>query len=547
MAEFYQDAPVARNRFRHDPALRYALERALPAEIFASVAEKLDSFGERCVKAFAPLADEAERAPPRHVPFDAWGRRVDRIESNEAFDKLVRIGQEEGLVAIAHEPGHDGFGRVIQAGLANLYDPVSAVATCPLAMTDAAATLLKAHDPLLSHRYGRRLAARRDAITSGQWMTETAGGSDVNQVATRAVPHGDGSFRLYGTKWFASAISADIAMVLARTEDAEPGAAGLSLFLLELRRPDGAWNGLVLRRLKDKLGTKALPTAEVELQGSWAVPVAGLGRGVAKMASMLNVARIWAAYAATAGVGHLLCLARDYATRRQVLGANLAVLPMHRAWLARIAADYEAMVALCFETAQAVGRVPPGETGGLARLFAPLAKFACARGGLNSASELTESLGGAGYLEDTGLPRILRNAQAHVVWEGTSSVLAQDVLRALRSRSLAEEWLDDMARRLSNATHEELQWVKPRIFDALETLRPMVLEPDERDGRRLAAGLARVTQATLLTEAAAWRIVHKDDRSALIATEMLTRDVLVPPPSADMDLHALAYGEMAQA
>ena len=353
----------------------------MPAEMFASLSDKFDSFGERCVKEFAPLADEAERAPPRHVPFDAWGHRTDRIESNEAFDRLVKIGQAEGLVAIAHEPGNDGFGRVIQAGLANLFDPVSAVATCPLAMTDAAASLLKMHDPLLSRRYGRRLVARNDAITSGQWMTETAGGSDVSQVATRAVPHADGSFRLYGTKWFASAISADIAMVLARTDDAEPGAAGLSLFLLELRRPDGAWNGLLLRRLKDKLGTRALPTAEVELQGSWAVPVAGPGRGVAKMASMLNVARIWAAYAGAAGVGHLLCLARDYATRRQVFGAHLAALPMHRAWLARIAADYEAMMALCFETAQAVGRAQQDRNGGLARLLAPLAKFACARGG----------------------------------------------------------------------------------------------------------------------------------------------------------------------
>ena len=104
-----------------------------------------------------------------------------------------------------------------------------------------------------------------------------------------------------------------------------------------------------------------------------------------------------------------------------------------------------------------------------------------------------------------------------------------------------------MSRRLHCATHEELQWVKPRIFDALEALRPIVLEPDEREGRRLATGLARVTQATLLAEAAAWRIVHKNDRSALIATEMLTRDMLVPPPSADMDLQALAYGEFAQA
>ena len=544
MAEFFQAAPVARNRFRSDPALRYALERALPADVFADVAPGIDRFGERCARELPALAERAEQTPPRHVAYDAWGARVDRIEVDPAFDRLVRIGQEEGLVAVAYE---GAFGRIVQAGLANLYDPVSAVATCPLVMTDAAATALKTHDAVLWRRYGRRLTAREDAITSGQWMTETAGGSDVSQAATMAVPDSDGSFRLFGTKWFTSATSADIAMVLARPEGAEAGAAGLSLFLLELRRPDGGWNNMSVRRLKEKMGTKAMPTAELELAGASAVPVGGLGRGVSKVASMLNIARVWAAYAGPASVGHLLGLARDYAFCRQVFGRNLAALPMHRAWLARIAAEYEAMLALCFETATAIGRAEHGNSEWLARLLAPLTKYACARGGIWGSSELIESFGGAGYVEDTGLPRIFRNAHVHVIWEGTSSVLAQDVLRALRSRTLAEEWLADMSRRLAEARNPELQWVKPRIAQALEAMRPLVLEPDERDGRRLASGMARVTQATLLMEAAAWRIEKKDDRSALIATEMVTREALVPPPTADMDLDALAFADFGRA
>ncbi len=542
MPSFTQTAPLPRNRFRTDPTLRFSLERHLPAELFAQAAPALDRMGDRAATEMPALADAAERTPPRHVPYDAWGNRIDRIEVDPAFDTLVRIGQEEGLVATPYEADYGAHARIVQAGLANLYDPVSAVATCPLVMTDGAAWLLRQHDAVLWAKYGSRLTARAGAITSGQWMTETEGGSDVANTATTATPNEDGSFSLHGTKWFTSATSADIAMVLARPDGAAPGSAGLSLFLLELRRPDGAWNGLMVRRLKDKMGTRALPTAELDLAGARAVPVGGLGRGVAKVASLLNIARVWAAYAGPAGVGHLLGLARDYAQARRVFGATLASQPMHRAWLARIAAEYEAMLALCFETAAAIGRAEHRGNTQMARLLAPLTKLACARQGIWGTSELIESFGGAGYLEDTALPRIFRNAHVHAIWEGTTSVLSHDVLRALRSRDLGLEWLDDVDRRLAGVTHAELDWVKPRIAAALDVLRPMVLEPDERDGRRLAAGMARTTQAALLAEAAEWRILHKHDRTALVAAETITREPLIPALTTDMELAELAYG-----
>jgi alkylation response protein AidB-like acyl-CoA dehydrogenase len=542
LADFTQTAPTPRNRFRTDATLRFSLERHLPAELFAHAAPALDRLGERAATELPALADAAERNPPRHVAYDAWGARVDRIEVDPAFNTLVRIGQEEGLVATPYESDYGAYGRVVQAGLSNLFDPVSAVATCPLVMTDGAAWLLRLHDPELWARYGARLTARTGAITSGQWMTEKAGGSDVSQTETVAHPNEDGSFSLHGTKYFTSATSADIALVLARPEGEAPGSAGLSLFLLELRRPDGSWNGIQVRRLKDKMGTKALPTAELDLMGARAVPVGGLGRGVAKVASLLNIARVWAAYAGPAGVGHLLGLARDYARVRQVFGAGLGEQPMHRAWMARIAAEYEAMLAMCFETAAAVGRAEHGGNAGMARLLAPLTKLPCARQGIWGTSELLESFGGAGYVEDTGIPRVFRNAHVHAIWEGTTSVLSHDVLRALKSRDLALEWLEDIQARVARVTHPELDWVRPRISTALETLRPMVLAPDERDGRRLAAGMARVTQAALLCEAAEWRILRKADRTALVAAEMITREPLLPAVSTDMELAGLAYG-----
>ncbi len=541
----FQTAPRPPNRFRRDPTFRRTLERLLPPEIFAEAAPALDRLAERATEELPRLAAAAEATPPRHVPYAPWGERIDRIEPSPAFDRLVAIGQEEGLVAL---PEEDPFGvhtRVVQAAMISLFEPVSAVASCPLTMSDGVAWLLRRHDPALAERYGPRLTARAGAWTAGQWMTETAGGSDVSRTETVAVPRGDGSFALHGRKWFTSATSADIAVALARPEGSEAGSAGLSLFLLELRGPDGGWNGIEVRRLKEKMGTRALPTAELDLLGTVAVPVGGIGRGVAKVASVLNIARLWAALAGPASTGHLLGLARDYAGKREVFGRRLADQPVHLGWLAEIAAEYEGMTALVFETAAALGRAEHGGNAPLARLLTPLAKLACARQGIRCTSELLESFGGAGYVEDTGIPAVFRNVHVNAIWEGTTNVLAHDVRRALQSAALAEAWLEDVERRLAGLTAAPLGPVAARIAPALETLRPMVLAPPETEARRMALGMARVTQAALLAEAAQWRLARHGEMAGVAAAELFTRAPLLAPPQAGIDIGSLALGREA--
>jgi alkylation response protein AidB-like acyl-CoA dehydrogenase len=542
MTDFVQDAPRATNRFRTDRALRLTLERLLPRDVFTEASESLDRMGERTAQEIPDLARRAEVNPPKLITYDAWGARIDRIDVDPAFDRLVAIGQEEGLVALPYEAPYGLHTRVVQAGLANLFDPVSATASCPLTMSDGAAWLLKKHDPALAARYVPHLTSRTQGWTSGQWMTEKEGGSDVGRTATVARPIGNGNFALTGTKWFTSATSANMALALARPDGAEPGSAALSLFLLETRRPDGSWNGIRARRLKDKMGTKAMPTAELDLIDTIAVPVGGLGRGVAKIASLLNIARLWAGLAGPASVGHLLGLARDYANRREVFGKRLADHPMHTAWLAQITAEYEAMLGLCFETAAAIGRAEHGGNSSLARLLTPLTKLSCARGGIAGTSELIESFGGAGYVEDTGLPAVFRNAHVHAIWEGTTNVLAHDVLRALAKRELAEEWLEFVAAKLAGAPDAELAAITVLVKSALTALRPLVLAPEEVDGRRIAQGMARVTQAAILAETAAWRLQHKQDRSALIAAALVTRAPLLAERTTDIDLATLAFG-----
>lgn len=543
MDPFLQDPPRPSNRFRTDRVLRSTLRRILPDDVWHEVSPELDALGDRARAEWPQLADRAEANPPRHVPYDAWGSRVDRIDAEPAWLELVRIGQEIGLTAIPYEDRFGPHARTMHLAVLNLFAPVSAVADCPLAMTDAAARVLLNEDPGLASRYVPLLTARTDGWTSGQWMTEKEGGSDVGRSGTVARPGTDGTWTLHGTKWFTSATTANVSLALARPEGADAGSRGLSLFLLELRRPDGSWNGLTVRRLKEKLGTRAVPTAELDLDGTVATPVGGLDRGVAKIAPMLNVTRVHAAMGSLGGIGYSLDLARDYATRREAFGRVLRDLPIHRGWMARIATDYEASTALTFRAGELLGAVERG--GGdpeLTRVVVPLAKMAVARQGVWTISELIESFGGAGYLEDTGLPRQLRDAHVQCIWEGTTSVMAHDVLRALHRGGSAEAFLEDVDARAGAFDHPLLEEPKLAVGAARDRLKALLAEPDERGARRLAWGMARTYQAALLVESAGWALAHGGDRRPATAASLYASEPLVGPDiPADDDLDALAF------
>jgi alkylation response protein AidB-like acyl-CoA dehydrogenase len=547
MDPFLQDQPQPSNRFRTDQTFGYALERILPEDVWNEVAPALDELGQRAITEWAPLGDRAEANPPRHVPYDAWGRRVDRIEADPAWLELVRIGQEIGLTAIPYEDRFGPHARTVHLAVLDLFGPVSAVADCPLAMTDAAARVLLNEDAELAARYAPLLTARTDGWTSGQWMTEKEGGSDVGRTGTVARQRDDGTWTLHGTKWFTSATTANMSLALARPEGAETGSRGLSLFLLELRNPDGSWNGLTVRRLKDKLGTKAVPTAELDLDGTVATPVGGIGRGVAKIAAMLNITRVHAAMGSLGGIGGVLDLARDYAARREAYGRLLRDLPAHRAWMARIAAEYEAANALTFRAGELLGAVERG--GGdpdLTRVVVPLAKMAVCRQGVWVISEVLESFGGAGYLEDTVLPRALRDAHVQCIWEGTTSVMALDVLRALAKGAGAEVFLADVDARSHAFDHPLLEEPKLTVAAAAERLKALLPEASEQGARRLAWGMARTYQAALMIEAAGWALAHKDDARPATAVTMFTAEPLVGPDlPPDEDLAALAFDREA--
>ncbi|MBU6246974.1 MAG: acyl-CoA dehydrogenase family protein [Xanthomonadaceae bacterium] len=517
--DFLQDGPQLAHPFRHDRTLASLLERSLPGDRRAALDADLDALGDYALAAWQ-RACTTPRRRPELTRWDAWGRRVDRIELTRAWQDGAAIATRHALLAAGHDEAPHA--RLEQFARIYLYHVASEFYTCPLAMTDGAATALKAsgHRALIERALPRFLS--RDPATfwlSGQWMTETAGGSDVGRTGTVARRDADGQWRLHGRKWFSSAVVGEAALALARPEGAGEGAGALALFYVETmdgarRRPE-----LVIDRLKDKLGTHELPTAEIHLEGLPAWPVGELAHGVRQVAPMLNVTRTWNAVCAVASMARAIALARDYARRRSAFGRPLIELPLHAHTLADLQASFEAAFALTFEVAHLLGRVEHGAAepheAALLRLLTPLAKLWTGKLAVKTCSEALECFGGAGYIEDTGLPQLLRDAQVYAIWEGTTNVLSLDTLRGIGEglgalRTAVSQWL------ATGNDPASARAIRTALDDASAFLDRQGGHRDslEAGARGLAFTLARCAAAALLARHAGWATARGDDRPA---------------------------------
>ena len=557
---FFQQPPRLGNTYRSDVVLREHLERLLPPDVLLEVVPQLEALGAAAASdgELTRLADQAEASPPRLVPYDPWGRRIDRVEVSDAWLALHAAQARAGLAALPHEGRYGPYGRVVQHALLHLYGPSSAVFTCPVAMTDAAVRVLRDHaQPSLRDRVVSRLLARdpQRAWTCGQWMTEREGGSDLSRHATvarldpDADPRQDGAWRLHGTKWFTSAVTADCALVLARPEGPDgasrPGSGGLALFLVERVHPRSGvvqvGTTILVNRLKDKLGTRALPTAELTLDGAAATAVGGVEAGVRKMAGMLNVTRVHNAVSAAAGMRRGTDLAVAYARVREAFGRPLAELPLHRATLDALAVEAEAAFALVADVMARLGQaesgtLPEGAAGAergrrALRALIPLAKLLTAKDAVAHASEVLECFGGAGYIEDTGIPRLLRDAQVLPIWEGTTNVLSLDLLRAERRDGAVSALLDELRETAAALAGPRLARTAALLEGAATGLAKEVRGWPSSDDTELQAGLrgfalrlGRASAAAALAVHAAHRLArHGDPRAAHVAAAYASR------------------------
>ncbi|XP_075371867.1 acyl-CoA dehydrogenase family member 11-like isoform X4 [Mycteria americana] len=340
----FQEQPQTGNQYLEDALLRSYLKTHLPPKVLEEVNQDLERFGNHLLTKIKPLGWECELNPPVFRQYDAWGQRVDHIITCLAWRRMKEIAAEEGLIAEAYERRYSNWSRLHQAVKLYLFSSSSGGFNCPLAMTDGAAKVIESLGIPGSLKNAFDHLTSRDPKkfwTSGQWMTERRGGSDVaNGTETVARKQPDGTYRLYGFKWFTSAADSDVTLTLARVVDAEgqvkQGSSGLSLFFLKVRDEEGKLNSIQVQRLKDKLGTRQMATAELWLDGAKAELISAEGRGVAAISNMLNITRIHNVIGAVASMRRMISLSREYARRRVAFGKLLKDHPLHVQTIARM-------------------------------------------------------------------------------------------------------------------------------------------------------------------------------------------------------------------
>ncbi|CAB1322021.1 unnamed protein product [Coregonus sp. 'balchen'] len=447
---FFQERPVLKNPFLEDALLQGYLRRHLPSE---AVYSDLRVFGERLVREVDGWGRECEVTPPRLVTYDPWGCRVDRIVTSPAWQCMKDLSAQEGLVAIGYERTYGEWSRVYQM---------------------------------------------------------------CNGTETVALLQSDGTYRLSGFKWFTSATDADMTLTLARVTDGDgqttSGSRGLSMFYAAVRDEKGMVQGIEVQRLKDKLGTRQMPTAELLLDGLPAHRLSEEGRGVACIANMLTVTRIHNSVSAVAGMRRVLQLARDYATRRSAFGKLLRDHPLHMQTLARMEVETRGAFLLVMEVCRLIGREETGHASQLEihllRLLTPVAKLYTGKQAVAVISEGLESFGGQGYIEDTGLPAMLRDAQVLSIWEGTTNVLSLDVLRCSLLAAASLPSLSVAVRSVDSA-----------LSGLREFLQAAALKPPgyvELAARDLAYSLARIYMGALLIDHASWEGASHSDAYAAV-------------------------------
>jgi alkylation response protein AidB-like acyl-CoA dehydrogenase len=551
MSGFVQAPPALGNQYASDALLRSYLARSLPADVLQRLQGELTSMGKLAGGELYEMQLADRLSEPRLVQWDAWGNRVDRIELTPLWRRAESIAVEYGLTAIPYERREGRFSRLRQFALVYLFHPSSDVYTCPLAMTDGAArTLLDSKNRALIARALPHLTSRdpRAFWTSGQWMTEASGGSDVGASLTVARRDADGRWRLYGKKWFTSAASSQIALTLARPEGSAPGGSGLALFYVETRDAAGQMQGIRVDRLKDKLGTRKVPTAELTLDGTPAELVAEPAYGTRNIEPMLTITRTWNSVCACAFMRRGIVLASDYARRRHAFGAPLIDQPLHRDTLGLLQAELAGALQITFEVIALLGRQECDELDDqgrhLLRILLPVAKLTTGKQSVAVASEVLEAFGGAGYVEDTGLPVLLRDSQVLPIWEGTTNVLSLDALL----RTDLDPGLAALRERIEHALGSVRD---PRLAQPVQAARALFARASDwiarsRDrsrlqagARRLALSIGRSMQLALLLEHAQWSLTEeKSDRALALALRFSELPMPQIDAAADVALDA---------
>ena len=487
------------NFFDRDPALK----EALPREGAAWAEERAWELGAIAgSEETLELGRLANRHPPELRSFDRYGRRIDEVAFHPAYHALMKIGMAHALPSIAWTSPQKG-GHVAHAVLEYLLYQAEAGVCCPLTMTYAAVPALR-HQPEIAQTWEPRLTARdydprslpaaeKTSATIGMAMTEKQGGSDVraNTTKARALDQGGPGqeYELTGHKWFCSAPMSDAFLTLAYSD------GGLSCFLVPRWHPDGSRNAIQIQRLKDKMGNRSNASSEIEYHGAWAQMVGEEGRGVPTIIEMVQHTRLDAALAPAALMRQGTVQAIHHCRGRSVFQRRLADQPLMQNVLADLALESEAAMAMILRVARGFddGAGDP-EAAAFARIAVALAKYWLNKRAAPHLAEAMECLGGAGYVEESDLPRLYREVPVNSIWEGSGNVICLDILRATQKEPAALPAFLQEVGRAKGADSRLDRWID-RLTESLGN-------PENLEGRarRLAERMALALQAALLVQ-----------------------------------------------
>ena len=542
------------NQYEDDRVLRQYLNRVLPQSVKTDVDPALHDLGALAGGDLYDLQLNDRENEPSLTRFGPQGDRIDEVELTDLWRRGLSEAAQYGVVATAHEQEHGRYSRIDQFARAYLLLPGTDMLGFLLATTDGAARTLitQGPDDLTEEVLPHLLSRDPDTFwTSGQWRTEKEGGTDLSQIQTTARQDDDGTWRLYGQKWFTSSTAANMSLVLARTEHTD--ADDLTLFYVPIRestdRPPR--DGIHVNRVKDKMGARKLPVSEVELDGAVARPVSDIGDGTRTLGPMVRIARTWNSVLAVGLMRRGLALARDFGQNREAFGTPIMEKPLHYDTMASLQAKFEGAFHLTFRLVELMGKQEMGtlteREEHLYYALTPLVKLTTAKQATSVLGEVMEAFGGGGYVEDTGIPMLLRNAYALPLWEGTTNVMALTTLQKLRRDGRFEALqgelqrcreavntpaLDHAVQTAQDAFQNAMSW----LSDALDESQDAV----EAGARRFALTIGHALELALLARHAQWAVAQEGSRATAVVEHFATQGIDHIAPRQHYEAYLLA-------
>ena len=540
------------NFFAADTGLQSGIAAYLPDDLRAVVEPQMRRLGELAGGRLDELARIADRHPPVLHPRDRAGRDVETIEYHPAYREMEQLAYGEfSLHRMCHTGGvfgwPDPMPPLVRYIFQYLFVQGEFGLVCPVSMADTGLTLVRNQaSAALKERYlPRMLSDNMDELwRCAQFLTEQGAGSDVGNIEVLARPAGD-DWRIDGDKWFCSNADAEVILLLARTEGAVSGSRGLSMFLVPRVLPDGSRNSYRIVRLKDKLGTKSMASGEVSLEGATGYLIGELNTGIQQIMKTVSLSRLSHGVRAAAMMRRCFNESLQVARNRRQFGKNIIEFPLLRRQLLKIMVPTEQALSMFLFTGHMMSAANQGdaEAERLVRILTPLLKFRACRDNVPVATGAMEVRGGNGYIEDWVNPRLIRDAQVGLLWEGTSNINALDIVTRAIAKVRAHESLSDVLREMIADTPEAPQQFKglltAQVARAVAFAETVAGDPAQEDKGRLVAGaLYHAASAVLLAwEGARAGAQGGDARRLLLARLVVEHRLLPQDPLASGEHH----------